>query len=151
MLINNEIPDLIGGVSQQAPLLRFPNQADEQINCSNSPIAGMSKRPNSHLVTTLKTKGAGMMDMKTHFMLRDSTEQYVYGVSDGRLHVYDLKTGFEYPVKNIPSYYLDSGLAPEREAFKFLSLGDDTYILNTTVPVQMDYTKIGDDKAQVKT
>ncbi|OOE32881.1 hypothetical protein BZG05_13030 [Salinivibrio kushneri] len=91
-----------------------------------------------------------MMDMKTHFMLRDSIEQYVYGVSDGQLHVYDLRTGYSYPVKNTPEYYLDSGSTPEREAFKFLSLGDDTYILNTTVPVQMDYTKLGDGNAEVK-
>lgn len=44
-LISEKIPSLTQGVSQQAPELRRPSQAEDQLNCWNSFVDGMSKRP----------------------------------------------------------------------------------------------------------
>ncbi|UAK70931.1 hypothetical protein [Aeromonas enteropelogenes] len=44
-LISEKIPSLTQGVSQQAPELRRPSQAEDQLNCWNSFVYGMSKRP----------------------------------------------------------------------------------------------------------
>ncbi|WP_456237727.1 phage nozzle protein [Marinobacter similis] len=44
-LVSQDIPNLVGGVSQQAPSLRLPTQCSEQINCWNSVVEGLMPRP----------------------------------------------------------------------------------------------------------
>lgn len=101
----------------------------------------MSKRPNTHLIAKLAASGLDLDDLKTHIILRDTREQYLLGVTQGSLRAWDLQSGYEYTVTGAPEGYLLTSGATAREAFKFMTLGDDTYILNTTAAVQMDYTK----------
>lgn len=48
-LVNQTIPGLYGGVSQQAPELRHDTQVDEMINCYPTIIGGVTKRPPTRL------------------------------------------------------------------------------------------------------
>ncbi|HFD4005404.1 hypothetical protein [Vibrio parahaemolyticus] len=142
MLVSQSIPDMIGGVSQQAPLMRFPNQAEEQINCKNSPVTGVSKRPNTKHVADIVGSFLDYARMKTHIIDRDETERYLIGILDGEIRAWDLMTGVQYDVEGGQNVnYLRAGSVPARQAYKAMTLGDDTFILNTTMPVTMDYTK----------
>lgn len=44
-LITHDIPNLIGGVSQQPDAIRLPNQCEAQVNAISSPVRGLHKRP----------------------------------------------------------------------------------------------------------
>ncbi|ENU5815583.1 hypothetical protein ACE34P_003179 [Vibrio fluvialis] len=141
-LVSQTIPDMIGGVSQQAPLMRFPNQAEVQINCKNSPVTGVSKRPNTKHIADIAGSFMDYARMKTHIIDRDENERYLVGILDGEVRVWDLMSGVQYDVENGQNVnYLRAGSVPARKAYKTMTLGDDTFLLNTTMPVTMDYTK----------
>lgn len=101
----------------------------------------MSKRPNSHLVAKLNASDMSLDGMVTHIIRRDRTEQYLLAVGNSQLHVWDLKTGIEYPIDFKAKGYLSAAGRRDTNPFKMLTLGDSTYVLNTTMPVSMDYTK----------
>ena len=46
-LVNQVLPGLYGGVSQQTPGLRHDTQVEEMINCYPTVIGGVTKRPPS--------------------------------------------------------------------------------------------------------
>ena len=43
-LINQDIKNLVSGISQQPPILRHPEQLEEQVNGFSSEAAGLQKR-----------------------------------------------------------------------------------------------------------
>ena len=52
MLYSQSIKNFVQGVSQQPPLLRFPEQLEEQINGFSTEVSGLQKRiPTVHLQT----------------------------------------------------------------------------------------------------
>lgn len=55
-LINQDIKNLVSGVSQQPPILRHPEQLEEQLNGYSSEAGGLQKRPPSILVSNLGRK-----------------------------------------------------------------------------------------------
>jgi hypothetical protein len=46
-LISQDILSFKGGVSQQPPIIRYPDQLEEQINGFSSEVYGLQKRPPS--------------------------------------------------------------------------------------------------------
>lgn len=143
-LIAQSFPSLIGGVSQQAPSQRLPNQLEAQENCLNSITQGMRKRPNTVLLAELDVGDDSLNDAYIHQIKRDRYEQYVVTIKPDGIGVYDRSTGFKYPVvyqkdKNDadPKEYLKlTGEAEStRVAYSALTSADTTYILNKTQPV----------------
>lgn len=53
--VSQRAPDLLGGVSQQAPHLRRPNELEESLNAYHSPARGFGKRPNTNHLAQLAT------------------------------------------------------------------------------------------------
>ena len=64
MLYSQSIKNFVQGVSQQPPLLRFPEQLEEQINGFSTEVSGLQKRvPTVHLktFTGLNLKGVNLL------------------------------------------------------------------------------------------
>lgn len=91
-LINQALPNLIGGVSQQPDVTRFEGQCEEQENALSSVVDGLSKRPQTqHIAELLNT--AISANSFIHFIDRSQTERYVY-IQDGQdIHLFNAITG----------------------------------------------------------
>lgn len=91
-LINQALPNLIGGVSQQPDVTRFDGQCEEQENALSSVVDGLSKRPlTKHVAEILNT--AISNNSFIHFINRSKNERYVY-IQDGQdIHLFNTITG----------------------------------------------------------
>jgi hypothetical protein len=135
-LISTSIPNLIGGVSQQPPALRTPNQCERLENAVPSAFEGLIKRPPSEHVAVLKTSGTDIAfdSAYVHVIDRDATERYVVvfgrtnSGSTSYLKVYDIN-GTEKTVTT------PSGLGYINEAnidtkLRAVTVSDVTFIVN---------------------
>lgn len=137
-LIIGNIPNLINGVSQQAPSLRRASQCESQSNCRNDPVDGMGKRFNSELIAEL-TNLTSPENYVIEYVDRDEIEKYIFAVTNGDVKVYDQESGFEYTVAasdDALTYLASRGDVEARRAFQLLNTIDTTLILNKTVPAQ---------------
>lgn len=140
--ISGNIPNLIGGASQQDVTLRAPSQAEAVDNSYLSPVKGLGKRPASNYVARLLTAGQTTGDSNAtdnpmiHFIRRDASEQYVLMFRSGQLKAFTL-AGVVVPV------IYDSGTAAylacstPSENLRALTIADDTFIVNRTVTPTM--------------
>jgi hypothetical protein len=131
-LITVPIPNMLNGVSQQTPGLRFATQAEAQENAYSSPVEGLGKRPPTEHVAKLYDGNSGTINSAfTHVIDRgDGTERYVVVISGGQIKVFDIN-GAEQTVTlgTGASSYLSAVGAQD---FKAVSVGDYTFILNKT-------------------
>jgi len=155
MLISQDIPNLVNGVSQQSPSLRRPDQCEDQVNCINSVVEGMSKRPPTQKVGKLNL--ANPYDSYFEYITRDDRESYLMAVSDGSLQVFDKSTCYEYPVEidsklkyrgRVPYLHVNGEWSNER-AFQTLPIADTTLLLNKTAPVTKAYDTQNDPEDAV--
>lgn len=136
-LINTSLANLVQGVSQQPDTLRFDGQCEEQLNALSSVSDGLKKRPNTryvkNLLTTAVADGAFV-----HFINRDKTEKYVLIINNNELKVYNVLTaGGAVQTQTFTSghyLHINDGSKP-RDIFKALTVGDNTFILNTSSDV----------------
>jgi hypothetical protein len=142
-LLNIPIPNLLNGVSQQPPNLRFPTQADLQENAYSSIVEGLGKRPPTEHVAKLAAATNGQTNFKVHAIDRgDQIERYIVVLNgsnhDSTIQVFGVD-GTSYSV-----YYDDPTTkaylqcANPNTQLKLISVADFTFIVNTTVTVQMD-------------
>lgn len=133
-LIDQPIPNLFGGVSQQTPLSRYLNQLEEMDNCLADPIEGLRKRPPTEHVARLFEEGD--LDQGSAFFKidRDPDNRFIASVSpDGTVKVFNILTGVEHPVTDNTNGYLVS--ANPQQDIKSLTVADYTYLVNRTVTV----------------
>jgi len=71
-LINETIPNLINGISQQPASVRRKTQGEVQINALSSVVDGLQKRPPTEHKASLGTMGSSFI----HTIRRDETEWY---------------------------------------------------------------------------
>lgn len=91
-LINQALPNLIGGVSQQPDVTRFEGQCEAQENALSSVVDGLSKRPQSKYVAELLSSAISSNSF-VNFIDRSETERYVY-IQDGQdVHIFNTITG----------------------------------------------------------
>lgn len=147
MLVNIPFPNLVSGVSQQAPSMRLPSQANEQVNCVSSLIEGLVKRPPTRNVGKAVGLSTAALDKSAfHVINRDSSERYTVVVR-GDIDALDADEsplvvmgidGTEYPVvydKNAREYL--NCLDPGRD-LRMLTVADYTFIVNRTKTVAME-------------
>lgn len=131
--VSGYIPNLVNGVSQQAPALRLPSQAEASENFYPTLVDGLTKRPRLDWLTKLidaYTPGATF----THFILRDEVEKYVVLITKaGVVRVFTID-GVERTVDNQAPTYLQGTSDTELE-LKALTIADNTFIVNTNVKV----------------
>lgn len=136
-LISRNIPNLIGGVSQQPEILRLENQATTQVNGLSAVVEGLKKRPPTQHVA--KITNSSLANAFVHTINRDSNERYIVIISNGAIQVYDVNGVSKTVVSQTNALnYLTSANA--REDFKALTVNDYTYILNVNKTVLMSGT-----------
>jgi hypothetical protein len=131
-LIDQPIPNLFGGVSQQPPLSRFLNQLQEQTNCSSDPVEGLKKRPPTEHIKKIIS---GDLGTRPHFFKidRDPDNRYLGMIQGGAVRVFDMNTGVEKTVTGGTNAYLTT--ATPSKSLRTLSVADYTFIANREATV----------------
>lgn len=135
-LINQDIKNLVSGVSQQPPILRHIEQLEEQLNGYSSEANGLQKRPPSVFVASLGRKVNTEAKPLVHFINRDAEEKYVVLCTGSDVEVYDMK-GNKQTVnfaEGTKSYIYTSS---PRHNLKLLTIADYTFICNTLQKTKM--------------
>jgi hypothetical protein len=126
--VTGSIPNLVNGVSQQAPAMRLPSQAEMSVNYYPTLIDGNTKRPRTNHTCVLDALPANTF---THFILRDANEKYIVAITTaGDVRVWDF-AGNEKTVTNNGSAYL-AGLTNAKQELRALTVADHTFIVNKT-------------------
>ncbi len=135
MLISQNIKNLVSGISQQAPILRLPEQLEEQVNGWSTEANGLTKRPPTVFIKALTSALADDEAPLLHFVDRDSDFKYFMYFHKNAINVYDI-TGKKYPVvmKEDPAYVETE--SPQRD-LRCVTIGDHTFITNKTILTQM--------------
>ena len=132
--ISSAIPNLVQGVSQQSPSLRLSSQAELQENAFSSLVEGLHKRPPLEYVATMKntvTSGQAV-----HLINRDVNERYfVFIDASNNIAVYDLAGNAKTVTYPNGTSYLNT--TTPATSFKFVTVADYTFILNTDVTTAM--------------
>lgn len=131
-LIDQPVPNLFGGVSQQPALSRFSNQLELQENSVADPVLGLAKRPPTEHIK--KLMGTSADRPATFIIKRDETSRYLAVISGGVVKVFDLVTGTEKTVTNNAPVYLDT-VADPAVSLRALTVADYTFIMNREITV----------------
>lgn len=132
MEVNQTIPSLVNGVSQQAPELRHDTTVDEMVNCSLSFTEGTRRRNPLEYVATDNSL-VGHTPFIYTYERGDGTEAYVIVIIDGAWKSYDLNGVLQ---DSGTDAYLDIPTgAKASECFSAVTVGDTTFIVNNTVTV----------------
>ena len=142
ILLNNTLSALSSGVTQQYQEGRFDSQVNEMINCIPSLTRGVLRRNPLLLVNNLTSLPSDISSSFVYSYDRGTTgEQYIVVIpGDSTMRVYNANTGAL--LYSTTSSYLLSGSVEARKAFKAITLGDHTFIVNTIKTVLMDTTKV---------
>tara|TARA_R100000655_G_scaffold94765_1_gene136328 strand:- start:15073 stop:17610 length:2538 start_codon:yes stop_codon:yes gene_type:complete len=137
-LVKTDVPNLVGGVSQQPASMRLINQCEAQENAVSSPVEGLVKRPPTEHIKELLSSPAS--DLFIHHVNRDVNEQYFVicsGVNDASaIKVFDIagaektvthdtegsapETGYSYLQTSTPS-----------QSLRAVTIADVTFFVNT--------------------
>ena len=128
VLISQQLPTLIGGISQQPSLFRRPNQCSDLVNAYNDPVQGVKKRQGSEFISLVNPNPLAYYGA----IERDEVEKYIFTISATGIQVWS-QNGTE-AVVNTP-FGIDY-LQGSTE-FKFLTIADTTFIVNPTKTVRM--------------
>jgi hypothetical protein len=127
-IVNNAIPNLINGVSQQPETLRLSSQATAQENGYSSVVEGLRKRPPTEFVK--KIKSSTVSNAFIHTINRDANERYVVIITDDNLEVYTLDGVQKTVVDAVGSFgtYIDD--SDPKSNFEAVTIADYTFIIN---------------------
>ena len=75
-VVSQSIPNFLNGISQQTPTQRGINQGEDQVNCSNSVVDGLTKRPPLEYVATLDASNLLPNTAKTWSIQRDESNRW---------------------------------------------------------------------------
>jgi len=128
-LVSDSLPNLIGGISQQAPALRIKNSAKDLVNADPSVVDGLEKRPPSVHVKQIYNTDPG--DMAVEVFNRIGRGTNIITVTDGDLKVFDASGTEETVTFPDGKGYLSA--ANPKSNFKLLVIADTVFVLNTTV------------------
>ena len=147
--ITTSVSNMIQGVSQQSPKVRFVGQCEEQINALSSISDGLKKRPCTRVITAIGEDVINPTDY-VHFVNRSEDERYAVVLNSTVARAFNLVTGQEATINGVtggselPEYLQN---ADARKNFKSMALADTSFFLNTTVNTAMtaDVTESQDD------
>jgi len=112
MLVDKQLPSLVGGVSQQPATVRLASQAEENTNAWLSVSYGAQKRPPAFHVAQLTTDQ--LDDAYLHTINRDVAERYTVIFDGTTIRVFDM-TGDEKNVRasaaeSLATFFASNGL-----------------------------------------
>lgn len=130
------VPSLAGGVSQQPPQVRFPNQVQDATNMIFSAGDHCTKRPGTRYVKQLTSPPSASANVRIRAIDRDESEQYIVSIqNNGTVRVFSTNVGWPEATVNLGSgvaTYLSSG-SPTADDFRMVTIADSTLIANTKV------------------
>jgi hypothetical protein len=142
------IPNLNGGVSQQAAPVRSSTQCEVMENALPSPVEGLTKRHPTQRVTEIRKastaiySGVTETSIKPHLITRDQTEKYFVFINPAAssatslIEVYDL-AGTKKTV-NYEATAQDYLINATRSTLKLLTVADVTFVVNTAKVTALD-------------
>ena len=145
-VVSDNIPNLINGVSQQAPTIRLPSQAEEQINCMSSIVDGLQKRHPLEWIS--KLTGTTYGDSLVHTINRDSVERYTVLFVNGDLFVYSIADGTSKTV-NFPDGKTYLSTSTPSTSIQVMTIADYTFIANNEIDVEMDSGSLTDSNDNI--
>lgn len=141
-LVNDAIPSLFGGVSQQAPALRNPSQVAAMDNLYPSISEGVGKRPPTSHRYRLETSTPGV-DSHIHWINRDATERYMVKITAAGIAVFRKSDGVAMTVNAPSGYgYLSTATVP-RNDIACLTIADFTFVVNKKVTTALTAATVG--------
>ena len=136
MNITRNIPNLIGGISQQPAQSRLVNQCEDQLNYVSTPASGLTTRPPLMFKSAVPYSGDGAF-----FVLdRDADTKYNMWISPDGIHVEDLDgvvQDISYNGDSKSYLALPTG-KDARDSYRILPVADTCFIINRTVTTQAD-------------
>lgn len=133
------IPNLVQGISHQAPEERAATQCEDQQNCINSPKDGVVARGSTDVIEGITVD---FSDAAFYEIFRGGvTEHYLVAIHAGNsIRVFNLGSGVECAVSIVgsPAAYLNCGPSfTTRKGFRFQTVDDYTFILNRAITMAM--------------
>lgn len=127
-VINQKIPNLLGGVSQQPDSLKLPGQVREATNVVPDPTYGLLKRPGLKLVSALT---GAVSNGRWFAIFRDSSEKYIGQFTPaGALNIWDATTGQAKTVNAIAASATAYIANVSQSDFEMLQVSDYNFVLN---------------------
>jgi len=148
-LINNTLSNLAGGVTEQYQEGRFDSQVSAMVNCMPSLTRGVLRRNPLEAITTLINPSAKLTpraipaDLTNCFVYSydrgTGLEQYLIVIpGDGFIHTFNANDGSHlYTNNSIDNYLVAAVGTTAKDAFEALTIGDHTFIVNSTVTTSM--------------
>jgi hypothetical protein len=138
-LYSQSISNLINGISQQTATQRNETQAELQENAQSRIVEGLSKRPSLDYVATLDATNVYPTNAAIHGVQRDANTAFISAFTNGAVKVWSL-AGVAKTV-NVPNGVGYLASTNPKEHFKFVTVADYTFIVNTSiVPVMASAT-----------
>lgn len=138
-VVNQKIPNLLGGVSQQPDSLKLPGQVREALNVVPDPTYGLLKRPGLKLVSSLQNASSGG---QWFAIFRDEAEKYIgQFTSSGDMKIWDATTGQQKTVNTIAQAAKDYIANVSQSDFEMLQISDYNFVLNRSITVGKLNTK----------
>ena len=136
-LITTSVPNLVQGVSQQPDNLRYPGQAEEQVNAFSSVVDGLNKRPHTEHIANLNKTFQD--DALIHMVERDETNRHLFTFDNvggtTSVSIFNVSLGTPVPVISISASaqtYLNSAIDPLKD-LRALTIADYTFVANKKV------------------
>ena len=140
-LLTTSVPNLVQGVSQQPDNLRYPGQAEEQVNAYSSVVDGLTKRPNTNHVKDLFSTEIPD-DSLVHFVDRDSDNQHVMvfanngGTAAVSIFNVSLGASINVSISADAQTYLNTATTPLKD-LRALTVADYTFVANKQTTVSL--------------
>jgi hypothetical protein len=124
-LMNQEVRNVFGGVSEQPQSQRSSAHLEAQVNASVYQGRMLGRRPPTYHIAQLDDSVSG--DAATIDIVRSSTEKYSAVIANGELKVYNKFTGTEIDVESPDGF---SYLTTAPKGFRWVTVGDKTILVN---------------------
>lgn len=140
-LLTTSVPNLVQGVSQQPDNLRYPGQAEEQVNAYSSVVDGLTKRPNTNHVKDLFSTEIPD-DSLVHFVDRDTDNQHVMvfanngGTASVSIFNVSLGASINTTITADAQTYLNTATTPLKD-LRALTVADYTFVANKQTTVSL--------------
>ena len=140
-LINHNLSSLSGGVTEQFQEGRFDSQVSEMINCIPSITRGVLRRNPVKAVDTLVSPTQALpVDLSDCFIYSydrgTGEEQYIVVIpGDGYVHTFNANDGSHLYTNTTINTYLQVSGTTAKKAFNALTIGDYTFVVNSTKTV----------------
>lgn len=134
-LLSQQVKNLVQGISQQPPFVRYAEQLEEQVNGYSTEVDGLQKRPPTKFIKSLTSLwGQSWTNPNVHYINRDTNERYCVIFGNNTIKVFTLD-GEERTVNITDPNYLK--VTNPRTDLQIITVADYSFVLNKTITTKM--------------